>query len=62
MKGILSYSFIIQFMDQIRNQMNYTYIYRSCWNPPVVRGAFEIPVQPFPQTMTVELEWDGTLA
>ncbi len=29
-------------------------------NPPVVRGAFEIAVQPFPQTMTVQLKWVGT--
>ena len=26
-------------------------------DPPVVRGAFEIPVQPYPQTTTVELRW-----
>jgi hypothetical protein len=31
-------------------------------NPPVVRGAFEIAIQPFPQTMTVQLKWGGTLA
>jgi hypothetical protein len=29
-------------------------------HPPVVRGAFEIAVPPFPQTQTVQLKWDGT--
>jgi hypothetical protein len=29
-------------------------------NPPVERGAFEIPVKPFPQTQRVQLKWDGT--
>ncbi|CAF0936759.1 unnamed protein product [Adineta ricciae] len=28
-------------------------------NPPVVRGAFEIAVQPYPQTMSVKLKWNG---
>jgi hypothetical protein len=31
-------------------------------NPPVVRDAFEIGIQPFPQTMTVQLKWGGTTA
>ncbi len=29
-------------------------------HPPVVRGAFEIAIQPFPQTQTVQLKWGGT--
>ena len=28
-------------------------------NLPVVRGAYEIAVQPFPQTMIVQLTWNG---
>jgi hypothetical protein len=31
-------------------------------NPPVVRGAFEIAIQPFPQTTTVQLKWSDTNA
>ena len=30
-------------------------------NPPFVRDAFEISVQAFPQTMTVELKWNTTM-
>lgn len=30
-------------------------------NPPVVRGAFEIVVPPFPQTMTVRLKWGDAI-
>jgi len=27
-------------------------------NPPMVRGGFEIPIPPFPQTATVQLKWN----
>ena len=30
-------------------------------NPPIVRGAYEIAVQPFPQTTTVQLTWSGAI-
>ena len=30
-------------------------------NPPFVRGAFEIPIHIFPQTVTVQLQWSSTL-
>jgi hypothetical protein len=30
-------------------------------NPPVVRGAFEISVQPFPQTVIVQLAWNSAI-
>ena len=31
-------------------------------NPPVVRGAYEINIQPFPQTTSVQLSWGGAVA